>query len=41
MKIRELTRKNNAHNNDIVVIQPFYENRIITGSNDNTVKLWK
>ena len=41
IKIRELTRKNNAHNNDIVVIQPFYENRIITGSNDNTVKLWK
>ena len=41
IKIRELTRKNNAHSNDIIVIQPFYENRIITGSNDNTVKLWK
>ena len=41
IKIRELTRKNNAHTHDIVVIQPFYENKIITGSNDNTVKLWK
>ena len=41
IKMREITKKNNAHTHDIVVIQPFYENRIITGSNDNTVKLWK
>ena len=41
IKMREITKKNNAHTHDIVVIKPFYENRIITGSNDNTVKLWK
>ena len=41
IKIREIARKNNAHNNDIVVIQSSYDIGIITGSNDNTVKLWK
>ena len=41
MKIREITRKNNAHDNDIVVIQSLKNIGFITGSNDNTVKLWK
>ena len=41
MKIREITRKNNAHDNDIVVIQSLKNMGFITGSNDNTVKLWK
>ena len=41
IKLREISRKNNAHNHDIVVVQPSYDNGIITGSNDNTVKLWK
>ena len=41
MKIRAITRKNNAHENDIVVIQSLNDIGIITGSNDNTVKLWK
>ena len=41
MKIREITRKNNAHDNDIVVIQSLKNIGFMTGSNDNTVKLWK
>ena len=41
IKLREITRKNNAHNNDIVVIQTSINNGIITGSNDKTVKIWK
>ena len=40
-KLREISRKNNAHNHDIVVVQPSFDNGIITGSNDNTVKYWK
>ena len=41
MKIKEISRKNNAHKNDIVVIQSSKDVGIITGSYDNAVKLWK
>ena len=41
MKIKEISRKNNAHKNDIVVIQSWKDVGIITGSYDNAVKLWK
>ena len=33
--------KNNIHYHDIVVIKPYEEGFILTGSNDRTVKLWK
>ena len=41
MDIREIERKNNIHNHDIVVIKPSKEGIILTGSYDRTVKLWK
>ena len=41
MKIREISRKNNAHEKDIVVIKSSKDVGIITGSYDNAVKLWK
>ena len=41
IKIREISRKINAHAHDIVVIQSLNDIGIITGSYDNTVKLWK
>ena len=41
MNIREVMRKNNVHNHDIVVIKPSEEGLILTGSYDKTVKLWK
>ena len=39
--MREITKKNNSHEHDIVVIQTSKNGLIITGSNDGTIKLWK
>ena len=39
--LREISRKNNGHEHDIVVMQTSKNGFIITGSNDGCIKLWK
>ena len=41
LNMKEISRKNNIHLNDITVIKYLMNNIVVTGSNDMKVKVWK